>query len=140
MSNKLRVALGGTALAVLLSVVPAVAQKDEGKTTFEVYQDAKKEWRWRYKASNGAILATPGEGYKAKADATKAIESLKAHAADMKPEFYEDAKKEHRWRLKAKNGQIMAVSSEGYKAQADAERGFEILAKGAKSAKVTEPK
>jgi uncharacterized protein len=139
MSNKLRVALGGTALVVLLSALPVLAQKDD-KTTFEVFQDAKKEWRWRFKAANNAIIAAPGEGYKAKDDATKAVTSLQNNVGKMDVEYFEDTKKEHRWRLKAKNGQIMAVSSEGYKSKADAERGFGIFKKGAKSAKVTEAK
>jgi uncharacterized protein YegP (UPF0339 family) len=137
-SNWVRGVAGASALAAALAALPAVAQDDKGKTTFEVYQDAKKEWRWRYKAANGAIIAAPGEGYKAKADATKAIESLQSNAGTMKVEYFEDGKKEHRWRLKAKNGEIMAVSSEGYKNKSGAENGFELLKKGAKSAKIVD--
>lgn len=33
----------------------------------------------------------------------------------MKFEIYKDRKKEWRWRLKARNGKIIAVSGEGYK-------------------------
>jgi uncharacterized protein YegP (UPF0339 family) len=139
-SKWLRGVLGGTALVVLLSAVPVLAQKDKGKTIFVVFPDAKKEWRWHYKAANNAILATPGEGYKAKADAMKAIETLKNNVDKMDVEFYEGTKKEHLWRLKAKNGKIMAVSSEGYKKKADAEHGFDLFKKGAKAAKVVEEK
>lgn len=32
--------------------------------TFEIYKDAKKEWRWRLKASNGKIIADSAESYK----------------------------------------------------------------------------
>jgi len=32
-----------------------------------------------------------------------------------KLEFYMDEAKEHRWRLTAKNGEIVGASSEGYK-------------------------
>jgi uncharacterized protein YegP (UPF0339 family) len=31
--------------------------------TYYYYKDAKGEWRWRLKASNGRILADSGEGY-----------------------------------------------------------------------------
>jgi uncharacterized protein YegP (UPF0339 family) len=31
---------------------------------FEVYRDTKKEWRWRFIASNGRIMADSAEGYK----------------------------------------------------------------------------
>jgi len=33
----------------------------------------------------------------------------------MKIEIYKDKKKEWRWRLKAKNGRIVAVCGEGYR-------------------------
>src|SRR4051812_19991385 len=116
MTNRFGIAAGAWALLALFAAAPATwAQKEKGHAaTFEVYQDAKEEWRWRFKASNGEIIATPGEGYKAKADATKAVESIRNHADALKAEFYEDRKNEHRWRVKAKNGHIIAVSSEGY--------------------------
>src|SRR4051794_13899057 len=144
MTKRVRFLAGLLTLAVLAWAVPAMAQKDKDKdkagTTFEIYQDGKKEWRWRYKAANGEILATPGQGYKAKADAKQSVDALRDHAGTHKAEFYEDKRKEHRWRLKAKNGQIVAVSSEGYKTKADAEKGLEALTKGAKTAKVVEIK
>lgn len=49
--------------------------------TFEVYKDAKGEFRWRLKATNGQIIATGGQGYAAKADCKHAIESIQKHAA-----------------------------------------------------------
>ncbi len=47
---------------------------------FEVYKDAKGEFRWRLVASNGQIIATAGESYKAKASALAGIESVKKNA------------------------------------------------------------
>jgi uncharacterized protein len=44
---------------------------------FEVYKDKKGEWRWRFKASNGDILADSGEGYKNKSDCEAGIESVR---------------------------------------------------------------
>jgi uncharacterized protein YegP (UPF0339 family) len=41
---------------------------------FEMYKDKKGEFRWRLRHSNGNILATSSEGYKAKASAAKCIE------------------------------------------------------------------
>ena len=49
---------------------------------FELYTDAKGEFRWRLKASNGQTIATGGEGYSSKANARNGIESVKKHAAD----------------------------------------------------------
>jgi uncharacterized protein len=47
---------------------------------FELYKDKKGEFRWRLRHSNGNILATSSEGYKAKASASKCIENVKASA------------------------------------------------------------
>jgi uncharacterized protein YegP (UPF0339 family) len=109
-----------------------------GQLKFEIYQDTNKEYRWRLKAANGEILATAGEGYKAKADCQKGIDALKAEAAanKLKPEVYEDKAKEHRWRVKAANGQIIAISSEGYKAKADVDKAIDLIRKGAAKAEV----
>jgi uncharacterized protein YegP (UPF0339 family) len=44
---------------------------------FELYKDAKGEFRWRLVASNGQMIANGGEGYKSKASAKAGIESVK---------------------------------------------------------------
>lgn len=128
--------------AVLALAGPASAQKDkDAKLTFELYQDKKAEYRWRLEAGNNKVLATAGQGYKAKADAKNGIEAVKkAGAADAKAKFdvYEDAKKEYRWKLKSGNGQVVASSSEGYKAKADAEKAVETVKAGAAKAEVVE--
>ncbi|WP_127088651.1 YegP family protein [Aquabacter cavernae] len=51
--------------------------------TFEVYKDKAGEFRFRYKASNGETMFA-SEGYKAKASALSAIESIKKNAPDAK--------------------------------------------------------
>jgi uncharacterized protein YegP (UPF0339 family) len=48
---------------------------------FELYKDAKGEFRWRLVAANGQTIATSGEGYKAKDSAKADIESVKKNAA-----------------------------------------------------------
>ena len=40
----------------------------------EIYRDAKREWRWRLRASNGRIVADSGEGYRRKASLLGGIE------------------------------------------------------------------
>jgi uncharacterized protein YegP (UPF0339 family) len=40
--------------------------------------------------------------------------------------YYRDRKKEWRWRIVAKNGRKIAVSSEAYKRKRDAARGAEL--------------
>ena len=131
-------ALRTALFAVGLLAATASAAADEMK--FELYKDKGGEFRWRLKAANGAVMATPGQGYKALADAKNNIESVKKSATDdkMKYEVYEDAKKEHRWRLKASNGQVVAASSEGYKEKSGAEKAIETIKAGLPKATVTE--
>lgn len=54
---------------------------------FELYKDKAGEFRFRFKASNGETMFG-SEGYKAKASAVSAIESIKKNApgADLKDE------------------------------------------------------
>lgn len=47
---------------------------------FELYKDAKGEFRWRLIASNGQTIATGGEGYTSKDGAKGGIESIKKNA------------------------------------------------------------
>jgi uncharacterized protein YegP (UPF0339 family) len=46
---------------------------------FELYKDARGEFRFRLKAGNGEIIAT-SEGYKSKAGALNGIESVQKNA------------------------------------------------------------
>jgi uncharacterized protein YegP (UPF0339 family) len=132
----------GALLALPAADVPPagllVAQAGDGKMKFEIYQDKDKEFRWRLKAADGSVLATAGQGYKAKADAQKGVERLKQEAAGdkLKFEVYEDKGKEFRWRLKAASGQVVAASGAAYKAKGDAEKAIEAIKKGAAKAEV----
>ncbi len=53
----------------------------ESMYKFEVYKDKAGEFRFRFKASNGEQMFG-SEGYKAKASALKAIESIKKNAPE----------------------------------------------------------
>lgn len=126
-------------LATLVCVMAGLAQAQGEKMKFEVYKDSKDEVRWRLKSGNGQIVAVASEGYKAKQDATKAIMSIQSGLDKLKFEVFEDMAKEYRWRLKASNGEILAVAGESYKNKADAEKGATFL-KDAKSAEVVDGK
>ncbi len=54
--------------------------------TFEIYRDARKEYRWRLKAANGQVIATAGQGYKARADCRHGIEVVQKEAAGARVE------------------------------------------------------
>jgi uncharacterized protein YegP (UPF0339 family) len=136
----IRVPCFATFLALLLG--SAVHAEDAPKLKFEVFQDKAGEYRWRLKAANGAVLATPGQGYKDKAAAKHGVDLVQKAGTDekMKFEVYQDAKKDYRWRLKAGNGQVVAASSESYKAKADSEKAVAQIKVGAATADVVDIK
>jgi uncharacterized protein YegP (UPF0339 family) len=106
---------------------------------FEIYRDKINEHRWRLKATNGQIIATSGQGYKDKRDAKSAIDRIKTDVATkLKFETYTDAGNEHRWRLKATNGQVIATSGQGYKDKRDCEHAIDVIKREAKEAKLEE--
>ena len=139
--------LSAAVIVVGLLGLAAPAPAQDGKMKFELYKGKDDQFRWRLKAANGAVLATAGQGYKEKADAKHGIELLQKAGTDDKIKFdvyefdvYEDEKKEHRWRVKAANGQVLAVASEGYKAKADAEKAIASIKAGAAKAEVVDAK
>jgi hypothetical protein len=48
---------------------------------YEVYKDGSGGFRWRLKSANGKVVATSGEGYKAKADCLNGIDLIKRGAS-----------------------------------------------------------
>ena len=107
-------------------------------------------FKFDLKAGNGEVIAT-SEVYAAEASCKNGIESVKknapiaavedqtveGYAAQKHPKFeiYTDKAGEFRFRLKATNGQIIAVS-EGYKAMASCQNGIESVKKNAPEAPV----
>lgn len=57
----------------------------------------------------------------------------------MKFEFYQDKKKEWRWRLVARNGKTVADSGEGYEKIGACKRAVASIMKRIPTAKVVEP-
>ncbi len=51
---------------------------------FEIYKDARLEFRWRFKANNGKILAESAEGYNNPANCEHAIILLKQPVANAR--------------------------------------------------------
>lgn len=102
------------------------------------------------KAGNGEIIAS-SEVYSSKASCENGVESVRKNAPvaaledqtaegfeqqkNPKFEMYTDKAGEFRFRLKARNGEIIAVS-EGYKAKASCLNGIESVRKNAPDAAV----
>ena len=56
---------------------------------FKVYKDEAGEWRWRFIASNGRIIADSGEGYINKTDCLHGIELVKSEAPEAEIVYVE---------------------------------------------------
>jgi uncharacterized protein YegP (UPF0339 family) len=116
------------------------------KATFELYEDAAGEYRWRLRHRNGNIIADSGEGYNSKSSAREAIERVQGYApeADVLDvgqasfELYEDAAGEYRWRLRHRNGNIVADSGEGYSSRSAAEDAVNSVKQNAPGAEATD--
>ncbi len=108
-------------------------------------------FKFDLKAGNGEVIAT-SEVYASKAACLGGIESVKTCCAGgvedqtaegfeavkhPKFEVYLDKGGEYRFRLKARNGEIIAVS-EGYKAKASCLNGIESVKKNAPDAATEE--
>ena len=53
---------------------------------FELYTDNAGEYRWRFVSTNGRIIATSSEGYRAKADCQNGIDLVKREAPSAQVE------------------------------------------------------
>ena len=124
--------------AVLALPLAAAFAAAADKMTFEVFTDAKDEFRWRLLDGDGKNVANSGQGYSKKADCTKMVENFKDDISKYTFEVYEDNKKEQRFRLKAKNGNVVGASTGSYKNKGDAEKVIAAIESGAKDATVKE--
>lgn len=115
-----------------------------------VIKTVKSGIKFDLKAGNGEIIAS-SEVYSSKASCENGVESVRKNAPiaaledqtaegfeqqkNPKFEMYTDKAGEFRFRLKARNGEIIAVS-EGYKAKASCLNGIESVRKNAPDAAV----
>lgn len=114
-----------------------------------VVKETATGFKFDLKAGNGEVIAT-SEVYASEAACLNGIESTRksceggiedqtvtpvVEVKHPKFEMYEDKAGEFRFRLKARNGEIIAVS-EGYKAKAGCLNGIESVKKNAPEAEV----
>ena len=118
-----------------------------------VVKATKTGFVFNLKAGNGEVIAT-SEVYTTEAACMKGVESVRNNAAEAKfedqtvaevaavtnPKFelYTDKAGEFRFRLKARNGEVIAAS-EGYKAKASCLNGIDSVRRNAPDAAVEKP-
>ena len=117
-----------------------------------IVKETEKTVHFNLVASNGEVIGS-SQNYSTKDGCMNGIESVRKNAeaakvedqtvegfeteTNPKFEIYEDKAGEFRFRLKARNGEII-LSSEGYKAKASCKNGIEKKKKNASEAKVEE--
>lgn len=47
---------------------------------FEVYEDKRGQWRWRLRAANGKLLASPGQGFASRQACEKSVSTIQMGA------------------------------------------------------------
>ena len=76
-----------------------------------MYADRIGEWRFRFCCAEGVARVRSSEGYNAKANALKAIESVRRNAQEERRfDFKVNSRGRHFFTLRARNGNILAVS------------------------------
>ena len=119
-----------------------------------IINQTKTGFTYSLKAVNGEVIATGGEVYNSIASVKNGIESVKKNApvaniedqtvdgfenqTNPKFELYKDKAGEFRFRLKARNGEVIAAS-EGYVKKDSCKNGIESVRKNAPEAVVVEP-
>ena len=117
-----------------------------------IFKKTATGYKFDLKATNGIVIAT-SEVYTTPAACKKGIESVKkncigeiedqtAETVEVKkhPKFevYQDKAGEFRYRLKAKNGEIIATGGEGYKTLKNCLGGIESVKKNAPDAEIVD--
>ena len=106
---------------------------------YQVYKDSKGKYRFRFRAGNGRIVAI-GEAYEQHASCLKGIRSIQNNCnseiedltieskkiPNPKYQIYYDDQNKFRFRLKAKNGEIIA-QGEGYETKEGCLNGIDAL-------------
>ena len=118
----------------------------EDGARYETYEDNAGEHRWRLVANNDEIIADCGSGYASRSSLEKALDRVREYGPDANTltvgaaaiEVYEDAAGEYRWRLRHRNGTILAVSGEGYSSRSKAIDGVNSVKRNAPEADATQ--
>jgi hypothetical protein len=125
------------------------------KGQFECYKTEKGNFNFRLKASNKETIAVSGgAGYSSLSACKAGIESVKKISnvkiedqtlknfetlANPKFEIYLDKAEKYRYRLRARNGELICVSEDGYASKDGCKKGIASLEKWAADADIVTP-
>jgi large subunit ribosomal protein L21 len=143
--------------------IPAAEEETTVETAstqgFEVFEDKAGKWRWRLRASNGELVAVSEEGFASKAGVVKTLDVVRRNVAEAEDhaeaqtaedgsevkggkgfEIYEDHAGKWRWRLRASNGELVAVSEQGFASKSGVVKALDVVRRNTAAAEgYTEP-
>lgn len=116
----------------------------EDSIRYEVYEEDGKH-HWQLISSDEPIVEND-TGYSSRSGATEAVGRFEEYAemadtltvGDASIEIYEDNAGDYRWRLRHRNGTIMAKGSRGYSSRSAAVQGINSVKRNAPEAPVSE--
>jgi len=112
---------------------------------FEIYEDKAGEWRWRLRAANDELVAMSEEGFASKASVVRALGVVRKNVAAAEDhleltaddeaeggtakgfEIYEDKAGKWRWRLRAANGELLAIPEQGFASKAGVVKALDVV-------------
>jgi len=122
------------------------ATEAKSSRVFEIHEDKAGQWRWRLRARNGELVAMSEQGFTTKAGVIRALDVVRRNAAlaegheEIIPaedggetktakgfEIYEDKSGHWRWRLRAGNGEILAIPEQGFASKAGVVRALDVV-------------
>jgi len=151
LAAKLAVAAPADVAAPEVAVPDAAAPETEAAETkssraFEIYEDKAGQWRWRLRARNGELVAMSEQGFTTKAGVVRALDVVRRNTAEAEGheeiapaedggetktakgfEIYEDKSGHWRWRLRAGNGELLAIPEQGFTTKAGVVRALDVV-------------
>jgi uncharacterized protein YegP (UPF0339 family) len=135
-------ALEGTIASALEALVPSkpVRETADGSSRapanawrgfgVEITRESDGDFTWRLTAPNGRSVAASAESFSREADAIAAANLMNARVSELDYDVYKDASGTFRWRARAGDGVIMAVSPGSFTSRFNAVRAVDRFRKG----------
>ena len=121
----------------------AAAPEAKAGRPFDIFEDKAGDWRWRLLARNGEPIARSEQGFSSKSSVVRTLDSVRRNAAEAEGhtevggegqpetatgfEIYEDKSGDWRWRLRASNGELVAVPEQGFTSKAGVVRALDVV-------------
>jgi large subunit ribosomal protein L21 len=112
---------------------------------FEIFEDKSGQWRWRLRAANGELVAMSEQGFASKASVVRTLGVVRKNAAAAEDhveltadetaegktakgfEIFEDKSGQWRWRLRAANGELVAIPEQGFASKAGVVKALDVV-------------